>query len=639
MGKFLLALIWGLVLLISLTGWGSLLERVLYRARRVDWGLRAGWGLAWTLAVGGVLNLTHAISRGRVLIYVAVGALAWAIDALPDVAATFRGVASRLRRHSRDRVIVLAIAAVGAATIVQFAGSAWFAPSSFNHHDDFHAYLAYPNQMLQTGGLTDDPFSERRITSLGGQSFLQTLVLATLGGESMHLVDPGISTLLVLGLLVGLFRERRVDPRKAAAILLVALLFPPLVVNTTSMMSGVALFIALFRTMSDPRLERNSLVPRGLIAGLIGAGILSVKSSNAAAVTVLLAVAYGDYVLRSRSRSALGEGVVAGTCLVAAALPWTIALHRSSGTFLFPFLGRGFHGSAYGRLQFPYQSRSVPQLLRLAFTDVTGTPALAFGALAVGGMVVGLRSRTSLAAFSALVFGAAAGIVATIVGVGFGIDRFTYPFVFAAVVILMAGLLGRGHASSRGGLALPVLIVALTAGVLVGGSWDMSKGAYLIFLRNVASGMRGTPLASAAEIDRFRAVQKAVPTGEPLFTRLDESFLFDFRRNRIYVADWPGSAGPPPGMPLFQGADALARYFGSHSVRYVAYAYATEAGFSRAVVFARLSSGFDPWLQALARNTLDVQDNLASLGRTRTRVFDDGKIFVIDLLSPAGKLV
>src|SRR5579871_2644713 len=48
---------WGLIVLLGFAGWGDLVRRLLAPAADVDWGLRAAWGLALTLAVGGLLCL------------------------------------------------------------------------------------------------------------------------------------------------------------------------------------------------------------------------------------------------------------------------------------------------------------------------------------------------------------------------------------------------------------------------------------------------------------------------------------------------------------------------------------------------------------------------------------------------------
>src|SRR5690606_11298302 len=78
----------------------------------------------------------------------------------------------------------------------------------FNGHDDAHAYVMFPHQMLEQGALSEDPFNERRmISSLGGQSFLHALVLAVLPDESLKSLDPGLGFLGCVALMYGAVRS------------------------------------------------------------------------------------------------------------------------------------------------------------------------------------------------------------------------------------------------------------------------------------------------------------------------------------------------------------------------------------------------------------------------------------------------
>jgi hypothetical protein len=136
---------------------------------------------------------------------------------------------------------------------------------------------------------------------------------------------------------------------------------------------------------------------------------------------------------------------------------------------------------------------------------------------------------------------------------------------------------------------------------------------------------------------RYARMQRVVPEGAVLLTRLQYPFLLDFASHTIFIADLPGGASPPPGMPSFQGGESLAAYLCGQGVRYVAYSYAQEAGFGRATFRSRLHPGTHPWPRAQARLAFDFQSSLDELGRTRHRIFDDGDVFVLDLgRTPAG---
>ena len=92
----------------------------------------------------------------------------------------------------------------------------------------------------------------------------------------------------------------------------------------------------------------------------------------------------------------------------------------------------------------------------------------------------------------------------------------------------------------------------------------------------------------------------------------------------------------PPGIPVFKGSEAIASYLTEHGIRYLAYSYADEATFTKALFSGRLSPNVNIWIRRGAEITFDFQDNVAGLGRSRRRVFDDGKMFVVYLATPAG---
>src|ERR1700694_3085791 len=86
--SYFLAFGWGILILLSLIGWGGVINWLLFPKEETDWGQRAAWGLALSVIVGGVLNLLSSISRATVLVYLGAGMAAWLIDSL-------------VRRHGR----------------------------------------------------------------------------------------------------------------------------------------------------------------------------------------------------------------------------------------------------------------------------------------------------------------------------------------------------------------------------------------------------------------------------------------------------------------------------------------------------------------------------------------------------------
>ena len=217
--------------------------------------------------------------------------------------------------------------------------------------------------------------------------------------------------------------------------------------------------------------------------------------------------------------------------------------------------------------------------------------------------------------------------------------RYSWAFLFACLLVLLVGSVAprarRGWPAVRG--AAPVLLALASLAFAHAGEsvehWAGLPGT----LRGALEQSR-SPGFKNRWARRYARMQQAVPAGEPLLTRLEYPFTLDFSRQAVFVADYPGGSSPPPGMPSFQGAEALAAYLLGRGVRYVAYSYRSEAGFDRGRWGHRLGEGTHPWTRAQARLAFDFQRSLDELGRTRARIHDDGDVFVLDLARGTGGL-
>jgi hypothetical protein len=141
---------------------------------------------------------------------------------------------------------------------------------------------------------------------------------------------------------------------------------------------------------------------------------------------------------------------------------------------------------------------------------------------------------------------------------------------------------------------------------------------------------------------QLAALQKSVPPGEPILEHLYVSYALDFNRNPIFVADYPGLAGLPPGMPIGRGPDPLRQYLLKNSIRFVALTYGRGqvADLTSTLSLQQLLTDpavagkyFWPYLQN--KVSVDVQANLNLLAKQQATTYDDGQACVIDLKTPA----
>jgi hypothetical protein len=302
-----------------------------------------------------------------------------------------------------------------------------------------------------------------------------------------------------------------------------------------------------------------------------------------------------------------------------------VELHRSSDTWFYPILGKGFHGSAYGH--FPdvsagfHLSGIVPSFVHLTYRYdvlIVGVLALIAPLVLEGPKLHDYRS------LFLLFTGTWAAAVFIYMQSG-GTDRYSYPFVMATVLFVFVECLPTITDASQWPQPRWLILVGLFAFLLGKNFQDGSAEFKAVLTRRYPS---------EAYLNLYQRAQVVVPQGAVILACLAKPFLLDFRRNTVYTVDHAGGASPPPGMPVL-GSDAeLASYLRLQSVRYVIYSYADEASYGRAKVGNRLQLGGnfnDDSLRVRAEYNIAFRDHLVALSQQGTKVFDDGRVFVLDL--------
>jgi hypothetical protein len=625
--SFLGAVLWGLCVLLAMIGWGTAINRILLRERVVDWGWRAAWGFAFSACLGGLLNLAELVSRPTVMLLLGAGLALLALG----------GRGSRVEKPEAlfpwrfggsHRITALALWLVVLLIAIRYFGTAVGREGSFNSHDDFHAYLVFPTKMLQTGSMGSDPFSLRRVLFAGGQGFLQTYLLALLPVWSLNILDAGLGVIVVVGVLLGYFQRSRITGFSASLVLLTFLLVWSPIVNVTSQCLALALFLSLFRVLELPdAVECGPFARPWLVALHVGA-ICSLKLSLVLACMTMVAVSYGIAIAARPRWQRVRESIAVAILSAAFFGPWMIDMYWSNGTAFYPLLGKGYAAYAYGEFADPYGAFNVHAALRgIPVFPLTIMAGLSF----LAGSLDLSRWRENGPRLALLV-AALVGTAAIVAGLN-GTDsyRYVYPFVFAPILIELSHAL-----SMERNLSVPAsarrIIAAATAGVMMVAWINRTVHMYAKAAKSIfVAAVRDPTPAWNTMTDQTRMMQRVIPPGATLLARLERPFLLDFRRNRVYIIDWPGGASLLPGMPFFTGSEPLARYLLANSIRYIAYDYASEANFSSKRYSIRLEPSKVPAVRNSARLTFEFQDNLAALGNTRKRIYDDGATFVLDL--------
>jgi hypothetical protein len=648
---YLLALAWGLALMFSLVGWGEIVNVFLAPKRRADWALRAVWGLGVFLFLGGALSSVHLTSARVLVAQVAVGIAIFAWRTMSAPVPSFRRRALLLALANVGPSIVLFAAyAVSVLAYLGLAGTQSFEPS-----DDHGLYFTLVKKVLEQGSMVD-PFDVRRISTFGGQIYLEAAFASVASMQYLNALDGGLFGIVLVGLIGGSFitrglRPAHVVPMGAALVLVVFLL--SVRVNTASLLSAACVHVGLYRTLHfspTPGADRKARWPIEpsllCVVALLTVTCFVLRTSNAipvcAFVGILLIASYLSGARRPFSveslRSFARMSVVFTAAFLAVLLPWSLMLRESCGTFFYPALGSGWVTPGFVFLK-PVEnvSEAAEALVANYFYD---RPIACFPLFALAGLtLVGGRWRYDLLAMT---LGTILGMTALILmGHQFApppLARYYFAYVTGtaiAVVLSVEPRAREGHdriAWVRDALVLCAVVYH------AGAARDVVKQQLGDYVKQIARAFPSAQEESAAwdaRSEPYAAIQSHIEPGARVAVATEESFRFDFARNRIFSLDIPGGMGPPPGFPVFQGADALEAYLRQQRIRYLVYVDFTRANdlYNRAHWQGFLR--FPNWyLAGEAPYLMDTETNIERLATRKAQVFKTDKMTLLDLDRP-----
>jgi len=624
-------LAWLPVVLVALAGLGSLAARV-RGVEQVDFGLRAAWGVGVYLAIIGVLVALGVATRPAVLALATVGVVGCGWHEWVTPRPLWR-IARDGVRALRARPAVGAVAiALGAVALVHIAGA--IARLDRSAWDDDVAYTAFVKRLLDAGDLIE-PFSFRRLAAYGGQTALQALFGARGSILSVHALDQGVGFALVLLLVVGYARELgRVSALWLAIIVMSLLLVPDISVNTASYWTGVALFLALHRT-----LVRGELV----MAGLLAAAACTLRHSYLPVVAFVIAIWLVARLAHAARTTSWREGwrgerrawsIVVGTTAVAL-LAWIVASVRSSGTPLFPFIGGTWN---HGLELAPSGRTWLDDVAGLVGACVDTLPLMITPVLVV--LIALARDRRAGKPLQAL-------LVATVLGVALLVHGFAAADAFSiwryavgpALALALVFALELGDVTNDGGdVSLPALgRWALLAALIVQLGFlraGVAKRYALTFHDLALAGgvhRTGEP-TTRVDARHYAAMQAAVPAGGAIAIMLDDPELLDYARNPIANLDVPGFASPDPQLPSFQGPAAMRAYFVGRGLRYLAFVRPERSRyvFRRDFWVWRIFNDSE-FFQVMSEYSIDAIDTFTALARDGHVLYDADGLVVVDL--------
>jgi hypothetical protein len=628
-----LAVVWSAWMLLSFVGWGSIANLWLTNGRRVDWGLRAGWGMAFVLLQGGYLTLAHVSVRPVLIgqVAVGVGALAWfwVRDRAPRIS---RRKLAVLIAHSGTVLLLVVAYAITAFLFFHYVGKHDFQPS-----DDQPLYFEFPKKLVEAGSLYE-PFNARRVTTLGGQPYLHALFISVAPIYYLPIVDGGLGLVLGFGLIVGYVTRTGLKGWHAVPLGFTFCLFFTLIVirvNIASEATGIPVILTMIRTLRLRLSDRDPPqwpyeTPRIVaLGGLLVVAILLRTTNGPALVPFLLLVFASDYFLGMRKPftkagilSFVRVMAIFSGAIAVALLPWSWMLHQSCGTFFYPV----WQGNITPGWTF-LKSAPLRKAFEAWYSDLTYDKPIAYFIVFLLAGFVPLRGRPR----NDIVFltvGSLLGVWALARGAGafdsFAHARYMNAYV-AATGLAIAMSLGRNDSRAA--------LVALALGLHLTTVRDEVRNGYLaafeVVNHELTAGGRDESAFSSGTA-AYTEIQSHMDPGATVACAVHEPWRFSFKRNKIYTLDILGGTGPKPGWPAFKGAQALLDYLKANGIRYVVWQNFDTGNELYNRGHWSLFKG-DDYLGGEAPFQLDGMDSIDKFATMRKVVYRAHQMTVVDL--------
>jgi hypothetical protein len=251
--------------------------------------------------------------------------------------------------------------------------------------------------------------------------------------------------------------------------------------------------------------------------------------------------------------------------LVALLIPWMIAMKDSSGTFLYPLLGKGYHGSSYGIYPSLYDASPIGAFIYslMIFSSLIFPVNIYLG-------YYYLRFRNEkILPYEPIISIFLASNLGTVImlfaaGGYFAFAyRYSFSFVFASFLII-AILVLKMIEEKFMNINSYCIIVIILLGAVIGQGYTETIGKRKIMI-NIKAMLNhkynNQTFIGQTEKVKYIKMQKSIPRRSNSVSKTIISFYCDFNRNEIWTMDVPGGASLRPGLPIFQDNKNLIRLF------------------------------------------------------------------------------
>jgi hypothetical protein len=453
----------------------------------------------------------------------------------------------------------------GALVALTFITSASW-PYQVDVNDDWIAYLSLPEKLLQTGGL-DEPFSQRRVVSLCGQTILQAMLMIVGEPENCHILDRGLSALLLFGLL----KEMTCRAESPAGFIRCLIVTIPIFIsvpriNTASYQLGIALCIATVYAARIVQSHKSWTNNNIAVVAILLAALASLRSTFAIWGGATFIIFFTLQAILKKKEAQLNTMTLfkLGILTIILLLPLMISSYDSSKTPFFPL----FNGNLNTDVSFAVSGKPFIDDFLHAI-DLSLNPlisVLLLNLLAVfflkneDKFLAACFIFSSFLVYSLSVFKQSGAEF-------FDVYRYSYPILSCPLYwILAIGFSSYAKTDKNNPVYIFGICVALVlSGHLPSASYEKQAEVKQLFLPYDKQ-----KFFEARQFKKFYDhLLSLTPTNSKIFAIVDAPYLIDYTRNIVHNADIPGGASISPGMPFGKGSDALLNYFRKNGYEYI----------------------------------------------------------------------
>lgn len=640
---FLLVLIKVLVLpfvfLLSMYGLGSAATKI-FRSSLSRWFYPA-LGVSVCLVASGFFVLADIADRAYLMTVVVIGILCGIGSIWQD-----RHLWSiNCRSFFRERANVLWAAGIAAFLLPLW----WSCLGGIHQFADKTGYLVHIVRLVEIGQYGPDPFNSRIAeSSLGGQNLLMGMLhVMGLPLYQMRVLERFIAPLIILFTAWGCYKDigMKQVTRQMIILPLLILFYFGVGLGESSTLTGTYTaipyyFIILWIALTPRHWNGSGII----IQGVCLASAICLKGTHVPVLGLFVFMLMLRIAWENPKR-AIAHASMLAVVLLVTLCPWMVNLYQSNHTFLYPFLGKGYHGSQFGVYfapSFLKAIQTVSNIKALIHALDTLIPLGILGCTILWSNYLQRKKNTDLLTMktpsekadlsfvNSLIALMAFIIAGALLTIATGFTRYSFITDVALVFVITLWVPTMWWKHSKASLFMTGLITTLIFLVCSLQHEGVKRSAIEAAKGVIHKGQTNEIISP----ESVRTAQSSIPEGELILARMGQAYFLDFARNPIWHLDIPGASCLPPGLPIEGTPVDLIEYLRSIKVRYFIYSELDDGGHDiEEGGFVEKMNSPNLW-ERYFRNIVLFDDTMRHLSEHCKIHYRDNGLVVFDLQSP-----